>query len=363
MAPPIKVAPTKDEAGQALALYRNLLVNFPFVTDVDRSVALAAVLTTVLRGAFDVSPMFLFVAHDVGSGKSYLVNLISTIARGRPCPVITNVEFVEEMEKRLGALVLAGAPMISLDNCSADLSGDLLCQITEQQLIRIRILGRSEAPECEWRGTMFGTGNNVSFVGDMARRGLRAIIDPRVERAELRTFSFDPIARVLADRGAYAGAAITIARAYLASGERVRCSSIASYGKWSQVAREPLIWLGEEDPVKSMDAVREADPVRNAVCELITNWESDLFIDVGYTASELRKAAIEVDERGHLMRPALRELLLQQAGNPRGEIDTRRLGNWLSGVVGRIHGGHRIELPKKDTRAGNRYALVPVRLV
>ena len=154
--------------------------------------ALAAILTPVLRGAFDVVPMNLLRAHDVGTGKSFLVDLISTIARGQLCPVITNVKSVEEMEKRLGALVLEGVPMISLDNCSHDIGGDLLCQITERRLIRIRILGKSEMPECEWRGVLFATGNNITFLGDMARRGLIGNIDAKVERPELREFSFDP---------------------------------------------------------------------------------------------------------------------------------------------------------------------------
>ena len=135
------------------------------------------------------------------AARAYLADLISTIARGQLCPVITNVKSVEEMEKRLGALVLEGVPMISLDNCSGDIGGDLLCQITERRLIRIRILGKSEAPECEWRGVLFATGNNVTFLGDMTRRGLIANLDAKVERPELREFSFDPIERVLADRG------------------------------------------------------------------------------------------------------------------------------------------------------------------
>jgi putative DNA primase/helicase len=361
--PPLKSEPTRDDAEQAIELYEDLLVNFPFVTDTDKSVALAAILAPILRGAFDVAPMFLFIAHDVSSGKSYLVDLISTIARGRACPVITNVESAEEMEKRLGALVLAGAPMISLDNCSMDIGGDLMCQITERPLINIRILGKSKEPECEWRGTVFATGNNITFTGDMSRRGLRSALDPKVERGELRSFSFDPVARVLANRGAYVAAAITIARAYVTSGDDVKCGTIASYGEWSKVVREPLIWLGRTDPVKSMDAVREADPVRNAVRDLIMFWKTDLKIGVGYTAVDLRDLANAQYPGGGYERPDLRDLLLLQAGTTRGEIETRRLGNWLMAIRGKIHFDHRVELVKEGTRGGNSYALNPVRLV
>jgi putative DNA primase/helicase len=43
-------------------------------------------------------------------------------------------------------MVLAGYPTISLDNCSAELSGDALSQLTERPIVRIHILGKSETP-------------------------------------------------------------------------------------------------------------------------------------------------------------------------------------------------------------------------
>ena len=360
--------PTRQVALQALKLFEDLLINFPFTTPLDRSIALAAILTAVLRGAFDVAPMFLLLAYEAGSGKSYLVDLISIIARGQVCPVITNVESNEEMEKRLGALILEGVPVISLDNCSEDIGGDLLCQITERRLIRIRILGKSEAPECEWRGVLFGTGNNVALLGDLARRGLISHLDPKVERPELREFDFDPIERVLKDRGAYIAAAITIARAYNAAGSPKVCGALGSYGEWAKVVRAPLIWLGQADPVESMEKTREEDPVRGATRNLIGFWKEELVLGVGYSAIELINH-VELKEKvegeaglfgvEELKHPEFRDLLMLQAGTSKGEIETRRLGNWLMSVRGQIHDGHRIEVTRKSAR-GNRYALVNV---
>jgi putative DNA primase/helicase len=349
--PPLIENPTRKQAEQALALLDDLLANFPFEAAVDRAVALAAMLTAVLRGAFDVTPMSLFRAPDIGTGKSFLADLISTIARGQPCPVITASKSVEEMEKRLGALVLEGVPMISLDNCSENIGGDLLCQITERRLIRIRILGKSEAPECEWRGMLFGTGNNVTLLGDMTRRGLVANLDAKVERPELREFSFDPIERVLADRGACIAAAITVARAYIAAGSPKVCDTLGSYGGWTRIARSPLVWLGKDDPVKSMERTREEDPARRAVNNMISIWREHLTLGVGYTAAEIAHRAAE------RLPPELHELLLQQAGTPRGDIDARRVGIWLASIRGRIHDGYCIERVQ-GTKHGNRYALL-----
>lgn len=191
---------------------------FPFVNDTDLAVALAAILTIALRGAFELTPMFLIRAHDVGNGKSYLVDVIATIVIGRACPVMAAGGSIGELEKRLGAILLEGGTVISLDNLSFDLDSEVLCQILTQPIVKTRILGQSVVPECEWRGTLLATGNNVRVVGDLVRRALTCNLDAGVERPEQREFEFDPIARVYADRGTYIAAAITIARAYRAYG-------------------------------------------------------------------------------------------------------------------------------------------------
>ena len=46
-------------------------------------------------------------------------------------------------------------------------------------MLKIRILGRSEAPTTEWRGNVFGTGNDITLKGDMARRSSKPIWMPR----------------------------------------------------------------------------------------------------------------------------------------------------------------------------------------
>jgi putative DNA primase/helicase len=357
--PPIKDKPTKGDALAALELIDGLLAGWKFVDDLDRSVALAAMLTPHLRPACDVVPMFLFLAHTAGSGKSFLTDLISVTAHGRKAPAISKAATEEELEKRLGALVLAGVPVINIDNCTANLSGTTLCQVTERQVVRIRILGRSEMPECEYRGAVFANGNNITAEGDLTRRTLVSHIDPEVERPELRRFAFDPIERVARDRGTYIAAALTIARAYLVSGLRVECDPLASYGRWSKVVREPLIWLGKEDPVKSMDEIREEDPVRAAVRDLYALWREQLGEDA-YTAAEMLEKVLK---REDLNKPEsesqtqFRRLLADQAGGFRGEIDARRVGMWLQSVYGQVHDGFRLDKVKERGKSGAKYAL------
>jgi len=132
------------------------------------------------------------------------------------------------------------------------------------------------------------------------------------------------------------------------------------------MVRSPLVWLGEEDPVKSMDEAREEDPIRRAEHSLIKIWRDQLGgLKANYTAAELVKKAteqktIELAENVYetdWAHPQLRELLLQQAGTPRGDVEARKVGNWLMSIRGRIHEGHCIERVKESKSWGNTYAL------
>src|SRR5262249_29231369 len=167
---------------------------------------------------------------------------------------------------------------------------------------------------------------------------------------------------VLNNRGAYIAAAITIARAYIAAGRPPVCRPLGSYGGWSQVVRSPLIWLGKQDPVKSMDEIREEDPERRALHALIELWREHLGLNIGYTANQLifhaNSLAQPISEPEEA-RPELRDLLIQRA-SVRGNIDTKSLGNWLMSVRGRVHDGMCIELVKEDRAHGNKYALTEI---
>ena len=144
---PIPDAPSRDDALAALALLKSLLDEFPFVSDLDKAVALSALITPVVRGAFPVAPMHCAKAPVAGSGKSYLFDVAGAVAIGQIMPVMAAGANEEELEKRLGAALLAGQPLICIDNVNGELKGDALCQTIERPLVEIRILGRSERVE------------------------------------------------------------------------------------------------------------------------------------------------------------------------------------------------------------------------
>ena len=259
--PPIPDQPTKDDAIRALALLEELLVEFPFVGDVDRSVALSGFITPVVRGAFTVAPMHAANAPVAGSGKSYLFDCVAAIAIGRLMPVMAAGREEAETEKRLGAAIMTGQALIDIDNVNGELQGDALCQMIERPIVDVRVLGESRQMRVEARGTtMFCTGNNITIVGDLCRRTILLNLDPEVERPELREFNDNPVEKILANRGAYIAACLTICRAYIVAGHPDQAKPLASFEGWSNIVRSALLWLGKADPVTSMEYTRANDP-------------------------------------------------------------------------------------------------------
>jgi hypothetical protein len=147
--PVIPEYPTREDALAALVFLDELLDEFPFVSDADRSVALSGLITPVIRGAMLVVPLHAATAPTAGTGKTFWIDLASAIATGEIAPVIAAGRKEEETEKRLSAELMEGQSIISIDNLNGDLQGDFLCQAIERPIVKPRILGRSENKRIE----------------------------------------------------------------------------------------------------------------------------------------------------------------------------------------------------------------------
>ena len=345
--PPIAAHPTRQDALAGLEKLKYLFREFSFQDKhgsglekrLNCSVAISALLTALLRGSLPTAPVYLVCASTPGTGKSYLVDVIAVVTTGQFCPVITTSRNAEETEKRFGSILLSGIPIVSLDNCIHDLGGELLCQLTERPVIRIRILGRSEMPPCECHTAVFATGNNIVFKGDMVRRGLVCNLEALDERPELREFEADALDIAAADRGPYVAAALTIVRAYIAAGSPKVCPSLGSYSAWSNMVRSPLVWLGEPDPVLSMEGLRNEDVELANIREFFSIWlEYGLDLDTPYLTATIIEEATAAAPANYWGPREFKPFLLGVAaakGDP-DKISAWRLGLWLRRISGRI---------------------------
>jgi hypothetical protein len=324
------------------------------VAEADSSVALSAILTACIRRSLPTAPLHGFSAPTAGSGKSLLVDLTSLIATGREAGVIAQGKTEEELEKRLGALLLAGEQVIAIDNCEQPLGGEFLCQMLTQQVVRARILGWSEAPELPANGFVTATGNNLTLKGDMTRRGVLCRLDPKEERPELRHFAVNPAKEIKANRGRYVAAALTVLRAYHVAGRPKQAEPLGSFEEWSNWVRGALLWLGQADPVETIEEAREADPRLEELNAVLTHWH-DVLGDAPVTVRDLIDRATQqrtalgagsvTFPRAECAFPDFREALLAVAGAG-GAINGKSLGKWLALNQDRIVDGLCIERGK-----------------
>lgn len=333
-------APTKADAMAALGVLKGVISTFPFVAPVDRSVALSMFLTASVRRSLPTAPLHLVSARAAGSGKSKLADMASIIAGGRRASVVAMGRTDEETEKRLGAVLLTGDSVISIDNIEQPLGGDFLCQVLTQQVVRVRILGKSEVPELPTNALVTATGNNARVHGDMTRRTLPCYLDAGVENPELRVFDTDPVEVVLSNRKLYVEACLTVLRAFVVAGKPKQTTRLGSFEAWSAMVRDALMWLGEVDPVDSMASVRAEDPERQKKEAVFTTWHA-AFGSTPMAAKDVIAAANRKDEFFDFTRPELREALAQVA-ELGGSINSRRLGSWLGDENGTILGGFRL---------------------
>jgi len=197
--------------------------------------------------------------------------------------------------------------------------------------------------------------DNVIIAGDLVRRFLLCRMDAGVERPESRRFRFDPIELLKRDREHYVKAVLNITRAYLESGNRVDVAPFGSFETWSRMVREPLIWAGWPDPVRSIELAAELDPDRQhleamvaAVHSIVGLKPFDVASLVGLAKSDLTDEPHDLHERRHALRRAIEDVALRGP-----EISSRALGRWLAAFEGRVASGLRFMRAREEKgRAG-----------
>lgn len=340
--PSVPLAPSRDDAVAACEHLLSLVKHYPFVSPEARSVWLVAVLTAVVRRSLPTAPAFGFTATTAGSGKSALVDLISIIGFGVRVPVTTQGRDEAETEKRLVGQLLAANGIISIDNATQPIDGDLLCQMLTQSTVSVRSLGGSKIVYVPTSMVVCATGNNLVIAGDMTRRALLCQLDANDERPELRQFDFNPLEVAEAGRVQYLIAALTILRAFSCAGMPQQATKLGSFERWSELVRGAVLWLGMADPVSTMERARRADPKLECLRNVMEQWAA-VFKDGAKKVREIIDAAAKEafpPNGSRYERPDLREALLVAAGT-NGAINSAKLGHYLKGVSGRIVNGFR----------------------
>lgn len=335
--PRIPEKPLLRDARAALKVLEALLEDFPFVSEGDRAASIAMLLTAIVRPSLPTAPLFAITAPTPGTGKSYLADLASVLATGEKAAVVGASCDEDELEKRLGASLMAGDRVLSLDNIDRPIKSERLCQILTQEAVKLRILGRSTNIDTPTNALMIATGNALRVHSDLTRRVLLIRLDAREERPELRQFKHDPVNDAIAERPKYVAAAMVILRAFIVIQQPALSPPLGSFEKWSHWVRSALIWLGLADPVLAMDEARSTDPERERTSEIL----SALLPEGTWTTKDLPLRSFH--------NSSLQDAL---AGFTKlGQFDKHAFGNWCHKHRDRPVNGMMLVQAGRDTKA------------
>ena len=340
----INQLPRRQDAEAALAELNELLDEFDFASSVDRTAVIAGMLTATIRTSLVTAPMFHVRAPQVASGKSYLCSIIAAFSSASSLSAMAFPTNDEECQKLLLATLLESPASIFFDNINTDIFPyKSLCSALTEEHLTGRILGVSKTATVGTRTLFLGSGNNVGPIRDMSRRCITINLDPKVEMPAARDFVGDPLQKVRSNREHFVCLALTIIRGWVMAGEpETKCKSLASYTDWSRLVRQPLLWLGMEDPANCIFEQLTNDPDRELLGRLLHAWHEKYQDKPMMIRDVVNSALFNSFGQDEEERIELREIL-KEIAEERGVINRRRLGKWISRHKGRLVDEFRFE--------------------
>ncbi|MCY4372447.1 MAG: hypothetical protein OXC31_01665 [Spirochaetaceae bacterium] len=336
-------SPTRDDARKALELLYDLVHESPFAEPIHRAMWAALVLTMVGRPyATGNVPLFAFTANAPGVGKGTLVDLASIIATGRLsakwAPVSgRRTDAENEERKRLMSIALGGHRCVCIDNVrpgepigTPALEGALTSGTDDRfGTVADRVLGETAVTEAPWVCVMTATGNNLTVVGDMARRTLLCRLATNDEDPETRAYRHHPKVadHCLEHRRELLVAALTVLIAHrdaVKRGETSPLPRIGSFGGWSDRIRSAVAWADPEccDPWATNAEVKaEAQPEQAEAATFLAAW-----VRVFGTREMMAREIATTND------PELRDAIagLSVMHSKDGVVKVRSLSRWLS---------------------------------
>ncbi len=335
--PSVPAEPTKDDAGRALEMLKEVFSEFPFVDDCDRSAALAATLTSVVRPSLRTAPMFATRATDMATGKGLISDILSLVGTGFVSPAMSQARNPEEERKRITANLVRCTPVARIDNCDRPLDSAELCIVLTEEIWSDRLLGSTKQVNLPTRVLWLVNGNNLVIGGDLTTRTVICDIDAKMENPGKREFKIKDLRGYVREhRADLVVAALTIMRAYVTAGSPAQGTSVfGRFEHWDARVRAPLIWLDQADPCRGAERLTLAGGSYGQLRAVLPAWQ-DCFQSRPMAVREVIEG-VSTSFNPAMM--ALRDTLAEVAQDGAAGLNTRKLGNWLGKQQGKIIGG------------------------
>jgi len=320
-------------------LTETVFAEFPFQSDLDRAVAVAALMTAIQRPSItDDSgmPGFGIVSPVQSSGKTTLAQLISYASFNRPAAASDWSNDDEELGKYILAILQEGHSCVLFDNIqeNSNIRSSRLAKAMSTDIYGGRKLGENKTIEVPSSVLWMFTGNNIHFIGDFATRIYPITINPNMEKPDQRHFSRDNIGQWAMDnRKKIISAVLSIV---IAGKNAPDMEGATRFKLWDQFVRKPLFVVSGIDVNEVVYNNQKTDPYAQGKTNLLNEIHESFGIKE-FTTKEFMKKAFGAFEAGDTpLGEALEELMDKNAKN------TMSVGRFFGGMTGAVFGNKQL---------------------
>ena len=237
---PIPESPDAMDLAAAVDLINEVVTDFPFVDDADRTHALAMMLQPFARDLIaGPTPLYLIEKPEPGTGATLLSTVALWPALGHQAKTFTEATGEEEWRKRITSALREAPDAILIENLHGKLSTAALAAVLTIDEWGDRLLGVSEMVRLPVRCVWVATANNPRLSTEMIRRSVRIRMDSGREQPWLRqSASFlhpDLSVWVSEHRGELVQACLTIVRAWIVAGRPFGDATLGMFESWAKV--------------------------------------------------------------------------------------------------------------------------------
>lgn len=242
-----KVMPEPMPVDKAVSALNELLADYDFVSEGDRSRALASLITPALRlgGFLDLVPADVAEADQSQSGKTLRQKIVAAIYGETPQPVAQRSQGgVGSLDESLASRLYAGRPFIQLDNLRGKVDSPYLESLmTSDRDFPVRIPHRGEVMIDPRRIIILLTSNAAEMTVDMANRSYIIRIRKRPKDYRFRRYpEGNVLDHVRAAQPHYLGAVFAVIGKWIEQGRPQSDEAGHDFRVWART----LDWIVRE---------------------------------------------------------------------------------------------------------------------
>lgn len=215
--------PTDQQIEHARSLLvDDLLEGFPFPDEASLANAVATLLTPFIRSTVSLSPLAVVDAKQAGTGKNLFADTLMLVHEGKRAVPLPFHPEDEERRKFLTTVFSEGKSIFIFDEAHK-IQGVSLARALTSPVWCDRVLGGNTMAQYPNNVTWLSLGNQVTVLGDMARRSYRVRLSYEGESPEARPaedFKHPELKQwIMENRAALVVACLTLCRAWWSRGK------------------------------------------------------------------------------------------------------------------------------------------------